>query len=84
MGASESVIINQDDVKMAFNAGEITVNEKCRYTLCYPNIEPFGSHNANANGNGKNNYKDRDKGIILLLLVLILFLFISLLVIKRT
>jgi len=77
MGASESVIINQDDVKMAFNAGEITVNEKCKYTLCYPNIEPFG------NGNGKNNYNDNDKDKGVILLVLILFLFISLLVIKR-
>ena len=72
MGASESVIVNHNDVKLQFDAGEIEVDNKCRLTLCSPDIETF-----------EDKTKDNKEKEILIL-VIIMLLFISLLFIKRT
>jgi len=70
MGASESVIVYQDDVKLAYNAGKIEVKDKCNLTLCSPKIENFDN-------------KD-DKNKMLLAFIIVLFILMLLFIKKKS
>ena len=67
MGASETKIVYQEDIKNAFPAGEINLDDACQVIKCTPTpktkIEDFTNYNK------KNNYW-------FLLLFLLLFIFL--------
>lgn len=59
MGASESVIVYQEDVKLKYDAGEISVPDKCEHVKCSPNIE---------------NFSNNDKEKLILIIIILLFI----------
>lgn len=71
MGASESIILYQNDIAGLFPAGEIDLSFACQIVKCTPEpkntIEDFGNKN-----NNNNNYK-------YLIIFILIFLFILLL-----
>jgi hypothetical protein len=58
MGASESVIVNQNDSGLNYDAGGIDVEGECKLVKCAPKIEKF------------NN----DKEILVLVIIILLFI----------
>ncbi len=70
MGASESVILNTEDVKTKLDAGNNEIENKCGQVKCAP--EKFE--------NNKHEYHNNNQ---ILLLIFIIILFISLFFIKK-
>ena len=65
MGGGQSTIVNVEDVENAINAGNITVEDACKYVKCPPNKEKF-------------NNEDNNNDYVLFLLIMLLVFFIIL------
>jgi hypothetical protein len=73
MGGGESKIVNVEDVEEAINAGEITVQEACKYVKCPPNREKFNNE----------DYDNTEYWLAILIMLLIFFIFTMSLLLKK-
>lgn len=72
MGASESIILYQNDIAGLFPAGEIDLSFACQIVKCTPEPKNTIEDFENKNNNNNNNYK-------YLIIFILIFLFILLL-----
>lgn len=72
MGNSVPEIKNVEDSQLQLNAGEINVQETCKYVKCIPNKEKFD-----------NEYDNNEYWLVILIMLLIIFIFIMSLILKK-
>jgi hypothetical protein len=70
MGGGQSTIVNVEDVQDAINAGEINIQNTCKYVKCPPNKESFKNENNNNN-------------IFLLVILIILIILLIYFILKK-